>query len=485
MEDSTFRKVHAFLDRLRRKTENTTRRGAVPSSDHTSDSASTAADDPKASGISIRDILREENRHLADELMGLIREASDARSKAPALNPITSIAVQTDAPAPLRLVSRVGGVKIAPTQLPSEARLTVVPRVSTIEIAPTEAKTGLRRLTFAPRVCAIEIVPTHTRLEEKQPALVPRVGGVKIIPPRQVSESSSSSGSAPDRRGGRSITGVPETFALDWKVNDTGRGPGKTPTRGAVIGRDPSEPRDLFKMRIKVQWVGQKWISIKLPDVPSAEYEATRPWLFPGLHASQRLLRDATNRLTLLPDAPDHSRVPSRQGDEGGENVVRDGLDEFEARPRSAPGDTAILEPLGRQAPPFPDLCLGGVDTTTSPSKHGELGEQTLIPQTSFGPPFDGTVSFGNLFGKTTGQETPESSGSIFGGAVGSGERTHEGPMLGELPTRVPNADHDNPGISQARTPSRPSPSAIFGRAACEDVVFDFDFEAPGGSSWP
>lgn len=62
-------------------------------------------------------------------------------------------------------------------------------------------------------------------------------------------------------------------------------------------------------------------------------YEATRPWLFPGLLATERHCRDATDRLTLLPDDPAVA-VSNEAPYESCGSVESEGTDEFEEKAR-------------------------------------------------------------------------------------------------------------------------------------------------------
>ena len=62
---------------------------------------------------------------------------------------------------------------------------------------------------------------------------------------------------------------------------------------------------------------------------------------------------------------------------------------------------------------------------------------------------------------------------------AGRGGGMSEGPILSGRLTRGRDTDDDNPGVSQVRTSSRPSQSVMFGSAASEDAVFDFDLQPP------
>lgn len=535
MDDSTLRKAQALLDRLRRKPESSARRRAAQASDPASNNGSSATDGPDAPGISIRNILREENRHLADELMGLIREASDAESKASAVNSTTSVAVQTDSPTPPRLVPHVGGVEIQSIQPHEESRLTSVSRVGAIKILPSEPEADAETFTCRPHVGATEIVPTQCQVNGVKPTLLPRVSAVEILPAQQASEPPSSSNFASNETVGRPTTGVaasapythtdatpwqlvirnflgsaslysdPESLALYLGVYDREGRPHHWPPRGTVVRPGASEPRNVFEKTVRVQFIGRKSIDIKLPNVPSVEYEATRPWLFSGLHASERVLRDATDRLTLCPDDP--AALDYEASDKDGESVVGDNLDEFEEEVPLAPGDTASLGPSEPWTPPDLDLepRLKWRDMTASPDKHNErrgqmpagrsFHEKPATPLMSHGPLFremasresvsrDTSWPIGRPFGGTMDQEIPEPR-SIFGESVGGSGRINEGQILRELPIRGQDAGSDDRGESRDGTPSRSCPGAVFGRVADEDMVFNFDYCPPRGFQRP
>lgn len=193
---------------------------------------------------------------MKDELVGLVREASDTSSKASTVNPTTSIAVQTDGPARPRLVPYIGGWKTAPTQLRAETTLTLVPRVGEIEITPSKPEIDGRRLLVAPDVGRTETARDLSQVEE-EPAFVPHVGREVIVPAQKTSKLFSPSNLASDLRNRRSNTGVagpgPRSGvgAAAWDlVSRYALGSGLCPRDAIIRPAEPSNPKNPFKENV-------------------------------------------------------------------------------------------------------------------------------------------------------------------------------------------------------------------------------------------
>ena len=537
MDDSTFRKVHTLIDKLRRRTEATTRRDTLPSTDPDSDDGLLPTN-----GISIRDNLRKENGHLTDEPMGLIREASSVGAKAPVTKPTISTAAQAEASSSLRLVPRVGEVAIVPTQPHIETRLTLVPRIGTIEIPPTEMEAKVTQLTCVPRVGTTEIAPTQIQVEEKQPVFPSRVDREEIAPSPPFSKPFLLSDSASDQSGrhpkAKTTTPTPDpdakpkllpkpyhagsvldrcvaefasnrriaTFSFEKETNNTTDYPKSASTRPAVINANPPRPGSLSRRPATRVWHEKngRWIPIRLPTVPSKEYQVSRPWLFPGLNAPPELLQAATNRLTCRPDAPIRPNPPKNRKTPVSKIVsFLGGTVAIPSRTKSdGQGDaTPLFGTISRTAPAesFGSL-FGGRSTTKSPNKGGEQGKGTPAwslfeakagsPSTSLEFVFKGTPTRGssgpkkNLVGGSVLKEASILSKSSLVGSAQGEESMSEGTDLDKPLARDQDTDHGNSGGSQIKTSPRPSPGAIFDKKAHENTIFNFDYQPSRRGYW-
>ena len=524
MEDSTFRKVHTLIDKLRRRTEATTSRGAPPPTEPDSDDGLLPTNVPGTHGICIRDSLREENGHLTGEPMGLIRKASSDSAKARVAKPTISTVVQAEASSSLRLVPRVGEVAIVPTQPHIETRLTLVPRIGTIEIPPAEMEAKATQLTCVPRVGTTEIAPTQIQVEEKQPKPFFPSDSASDQSGRHPKAKTMTSTPGPDAKpkllpkpyhaGSVLDRCVAEfasnrriaTFSLEKETNDTTDCPKSASTRPAVINANPPRPGSLSRRPATRVWHEKngRWIPIRLPTVPSKEYQVSRPWLFPGLNAPPELLQAATNRLTRRPDAPIRPNPPkSWKGPVSKTVSFLGGTVAIPLRSKSdGQGDaTPLFETISRTAPAesFGSL-FGGRPTTKSPNKGGEQGKGTPAwslfdakpgsPSTSLEFVFKGTPTRGssgpkkNLVGGSVLKEASILSRSILvGSAQGKGSMS-EGTDLDKPLARDQDTDHGNSSGPQITTSPRPSPGAIFDKKAHENAIFNFDYQPSGRTYW-